>query len=172
VASFATNVHRIQQIFDTARLYKRKVVISGRSMVNVIKVARELKYLKFKDSILVDLKDVNSMPNSQIVLLTTGSQGEPMSVLSQDYAGRFCHHFRNADPGQRKNSRLRHQRFNEARRGSHLSGRKRRARFRTCLSGGAEARSGFAQAQKLYAVPRRIPHARHQRLPGGKDRPR
>jgi ribonuclease J len=83
VASFATNVHRIQQIFDAAKTYKRKVVVSGRSMVNVIKVARELKYLKFKDSILVDLKDVNSMPHNQIVLLTTGSQGEPMSVLSR-----------------------------------------------------------------------------------------
>ena len=83
IATFATNVHRIQQVFDAAKAYKRKVIVSGRSMVNVIKVARELKYLKFKDSILVDLKDVNTLPPSQIVLLTTGSQGEPMSVLAR-----------------------------------------------------------------------------------------
>ncbi len=87
VATFATNIHRIQQIFDAAKFYKRKVAISGRSMLNVIQVAKELKYLKFKDNIIVELKDINTHLPEQMVLLTTGSQGEPMSALSRMASG-------------------------------------------------------------------------------------
>ncbi len=87
VATFATNVHRLQQVFDAAKHYKRKVVVSGRSMINVLNVAKELKYLKFKDSILLDINSVNSVPPEQMVVLTTGSQGEPMSALSRMASG-------------------------------------------------------------------------------------
>jgi ribonuclease J len=87
VATFATNIHRIQQIFDAAKFYRRKVAISGRSMVNVVAVAKELRYLKYKDNILIDIKDVDKYPPDQIVLLTTGSQGEPMSALARMAAG-------------------------------------------------------------------------------------
>ncbi|MCL1802254.1 MAG: ribonuclease J [Eubacteriaceae bacterium] len=83
IATFSTSIHRIQQIFDTARAHRRKVVVSGRSMTNVISVAKELRYLKFKDSILVDIKDLPKYQPEQIVLITTGSQGEPMSALSR-----------------------------------------------------------------------------------------
>ncbi|NLW70782.1 MAG: ribonuclease J [Eubacteriaceae bacterium] len=87
IAAFSTNIHRIQQIFDTAKLYKRKVAVIGRSMVNVVGVAKELKYLKFKDSILVDTSEIGRYLPEQLVLLTTGSQGEPMSALSRMAAG-------------------------------------------------------------------------------------
>lgn len=87
VATFATNIHRIQQVFDAAKFHKRKVAISGRSMINVTGVAKELKYLKFKDNILVELKDIGKYAPDQIVLLTTGSQGEPMSALSRMASG-------------------------------------------------------------------------------------
>ena len=87
IATFATNIHRIQQIFDCAKKYKRKIVVSGRSMVNVVGVAKELKYLKFKENILVDIKDIGSLPPEQTLLLTTGSQGEPMSALSRMASG-------------------------------------------------------------------------------------
>ncbi|MCL1913828.1 MAG: ribonuclease J [Eubacteriaceae bacterium] len=83
VATFATSIHRIQQVFDAAKQHRRKVVISGRSMVNVVGVARELKYLKFKDNILLDIKDLPKTHPEQVVLLTTGTQGEPMSALSR-----------------------------------------------------------------------------------------
>lgn len=87
VASFSTNIHRVQQIFDVAKMYRRKVAISGRSMTNVVSVAKELKYLKYKNNIVIDLKDVDKYPPEQVVLLTTGSQGEPMSALARMASG-------------------------------------------------------------------------------------
>ncbi len=83
VATFATNVHRVQQIFDAAKKFKRKVAISGRSMVNVVAVAKELKYLKFNDNVLIELSEVDNYPPERVVILTTGSQGEPMAALSR-----------------------------------------------------------------------------------------
>lgn len=83
IATFSTSIHRIQQIFDAAKAHRRKVAISGRSMLNVVSVARELKYLKYKDSIVIDVKDLHSFSPEQTVLITTGSQGEPMSALSR-----------------------------------------------------------------------------------------
>ncbi|WP_290776288.1 ribonuclease J [Anaerofustis sp.] len=83
LATFATNVHRVQQVFDAAKKYKRKVAISGRSMVNVVAVAKELKYLKFNDNILIELNEVDNYPPERVVILTTGSQGEPMAALSR-----------------------------------------------------------------------------------------
>ena len=83
VATFASNVHRVQQIIKAAEKFKRKVAISGRSMVNVIKVATELNKLDVKKGTLIDLKDINKYDESRIVLLMTGSQGEPMSALNR-----------------------------------------------------------------------------------------
>lgn len=83
VATFASNLHRVQQIIKAAEKFNRKVAISGRSMVNVVKVATELNKLEIQDGTLIDLKDINRFNESQIVLLMTGSQGEPMSALNR-----------------------------------------------------------------------------------------
>ncbi len=83
VATFASNVHRVQQVIDAAELYNRKVIVSGRSMVNTINVAYDLGYLRIKDGTLIDINDMHKYPNNEIVILTTGSQGEPMSALSR-----------------------------------------------------------------------------------------
>ncbi|MCR2042833.1 ribonuclease J [Anaerosalibacter massiliensis] len=83
VATFASNVYRIQQIIDSAVLFNRKVVVSGRSMVNVIGVATELGYLNIPDGTLIDINDMDKYPYDKIVVVTTGSQGEPMSALAR-----------------------------------------------------------------------------------------
>lgn len=83
IATFASNIHRIQQAFDTAMEYHRKVAIVGRSMVNNVRVAHELGYLNFPDGICVDPEEINNFPPEKMVVLTTGSQGEPLSGLSR-----------------------------------------------------------------------------------------
>ena len=83
VASFASNIHRLQQIINAAYLNGRRVAFSGRSMVNVSNVALELGYLKLPDDIIVDVKDIGRYPENEIVVITTGSQGEPMSALAR-----------------------------------------------------------------------------------------
>ncbi|MGI6382272.1 MAG: ribonuclease J [Tissierellaceae bacterium] len=83
VATFASNVHRVQQIINAAELNNRKVVLSGRSMVNNTTVANELGYLKIQDGTLIDINDMDKYNNNELVLITTGSQGEPMSALSR-----------------------------------------------------------------------------------------
>lgn len=83
VATFASNVHRLQQAITTAHRYKRKVAVAGRSMVNVVNIARELGYLKVPNGVLVELDEAGRLPRSQVVYLTTGSQGEPMSALTR-----------------------------------------------------------------------------------------
>lgn len=83
VATFSSNVHRVQKIVDAAVKYNRKVAISGRSMVNNVKLATELKYLKIPDGVLVDLNKTKSYKNDELVIVTTGSQGEPLSALSR-----------------------------------------------------------------------------------------
>lgn len=83
VASFASNVHRIQQIINAAHMNDRKVAFSGRSMVNVSTVALELGYLKCPPDIIVDIKDIGRYPENEIVVVTTGSQGETMSALAR-----------------------------------------------------------------------------------------
>lgn len=81
VATFASNVYRVQQIINSAVLFDRKVVASGRSMVNVIGVASELGYLDIPEGTLIDIKNMKDYPSDKIVVITTGSQGEPMSAL-------------------------------------------------------------------------------------------
>lgn len=83
IATFASNVHRIQQVVTSAYNHGRKIAIAGRSMVNVVGVAQDLGYLTIPEGILVELDEINNYPRSQIILLTTGSQGEPMSALTR-----------------------------------------------------------------------------------------
>lgn len=83
IATFASNIHRVQQIINNAVNTGRKVAVSGRSMVNVISVGIELGYLKVPDGVLIDIDMISRYSPEQIVLVTTGSQGEPMSALSR-----------------------------------------------------------------------------------------
>ena len=81
ITTFASNVHRLQQIIDVAAKYKRKVAITGRSMENVLRVSTELGYMNIPDNVMVDLDRVNKLPRDQVVIISTGSQGEAMSAL-------------------------------------------------------------------------------------------
>ena len=81
VATFSSNIHRIQQIIDQAVLCKRKVAVSGRSMANVVAIAEELGYLKIPENVLIELHEINHYTPGEIVVITTGSQGEPLSAL-------------------------------------------------------------------------------------------
>lgn len=83
VATFASNIHRIQQIIDAAVIYGRKVAVSGRSMENIMNVAMELGYIQIEKENLVSIDQINKYNNDQVVIITTGSQGEPMSALSR-----------------------------------------------------------------------------------------
>ncbi|HCW80951.1 MAG TPA: RNase J family beta-CASP ribonuclease, partial [Ruminococcaceae bacterium] len=83
IATFASNVSRVQQIINCAVKYGRKVALSGRSMVNVMSISVELGYLNVPKGVLIDIDDINKYPKNKIVLVTTGSQGEPMSALTR-----------------------------------------------------------------------------------------
>ena len=83
IATFASNVNRIQQIVDCAKANGRKVAFSGRSMLNYVQVATELGYMEISDGTVIDIDSINEYTPEQIVLVTTGSQGEPMSALSR-----------------------------------------------------------------------------------------
>ena len=83
VATFSTNVDRVQQIINSAEKYGRKVVIEGRSMINVITLASELGYIKVKDGTIIPIENMKSYKDEQIVIITTGSQGEAMAALSR-----------------------------------------------------------------------------------------
>ena len=83
VATFASNIHRVQQIIDAAEKFNRKVAVSGRSMVNLLSTAMELGYMRIPKNILIDLGEINNYPPDRLVLVTTGSQGESMAALSR-----------------------------------------------------------------------------------------
>lgn len=87
IASFSSNIHRIQQIISVAERYGRKVAVSGRSMENVVAVAVELGYLNVPEGLLIDIDQLSRYPEEQLVVITTGSQGEPMSALSRMASG-------------------------------------------------------------------------------------
>lgn len=87
VATFASNVHRVQQVVNAAMDNNRKVAICGRSMLNVMTVAKDLGYLDIPDGVLIDIEDIDDYPPERLVLITTGSQGETMSGLSRMAAG-------------------------------------------------------------------------------------
>ena len=87
VATFSSNVHRIQQVIDTAVRYKRKVAVLGRSMVNVVSISLELGYISAPEGTIIDIDEINFYSANQIVVITTGSQGEPMSALTRMAVG-------------------------------------------------------------------------------------
>ena len=83
VATFSSNVHRIQQICDTAVKFGRKVAVMGRSMVNVVDISLKLAYLKVPEGLLIDIDEIRNYTNDKVVVICTGSQGEPMSALTR-----------------------------------------------------------------------------------------
>ena len=83
IATFSSNVHRVQQVINCSEKYNRKVAVFGRSMINVIKLSVELGYLKVPEGILIDIDQMKNYSDGEIVLITTGSQGEPMSALTR-----------------------------------------------------------------------------------------
>ncbi|MGI6657963.1 MAG: ribonuclease J [Dethiobacteraceae bacterium] len=83
IATFASNVDRIQQVIDAAAHYKRKVAVVGRSMVNVVSIAQELGYLHAEAGTIIEVDAINKLPPHKVVILTTGSQGEPMAALTR-----------------------------------------------------------------------------------------
>jgi ribonuclease J len=83
VAAFSSNIHRVQQVVEAAARSGRKVLLNGRSMLANVRIARELGYLSIPDDILIDLKELHRFPKEEICMITTGSQGEPMSALTR-----------------------------------------------------------------------------------------
>lgn len=82
-ATFASNIHRVQQVIDAAQRYRRKICVTGRSLENSVRISSELGYLNFPASIMVEVDQINRIPLKKLVILTTGSQGEPMSALTR-----------------------------------------------------------------------------------------
>ena len=89
IATFASNVHRLQQILDLAVQYKRKVAFSGRSMINIAEAAAKIGELKIPDGLIVDVEKTKSYKDEQILIVSTGTQGEPMSALTRMASGEF-----------------------------------------------------------------------------------
>ena len=87
VATFASNVHRVQQIVNAAIKYNRKIAVCGRSMINMITTARELGYIECPENLFIDIDMIKNYTDEQLVIITTGSQGEPMSALTRMAAG-------------------------------------------------------------------------------------
>ncbi len=87
VATFASNVHRVQQIVNCAIKYNRKIAVCGRSMINMITTARELGYIECPENLFIDIDMIKNYPDENLVIITTGSQGEPMSALTRMAAG-------------------------------------------------------------------------------------
>lgn len=83
VATFASNIHRVQQIIDVAQIRSRKVAVIGRSLENLVKVGSELGYLNVPENILISIDQIRNYPDDKLVIITTGSQGEPMSALTK-----------------------------------------------------------------------------------------
>ncbi|TCP70081.1 ribonuclease J [Baia soyae] len=83
VATFASNIHRIQQVVDACVLYGRKLAVVGRSMINVINIATELGYLQMPEDLIIDTDDINRLPGHKVAVISTGSQGETMSALTR-----------------------------------------------------------------------------------------
>lgn len=87
VASFASNIHRIQQVFDNAKKYGRKVAVVGRSMINNVRTATELGYLSYPESTTIAIEELDRLPADKVVIVSTGSQGEPLSGLTRMASG-------------------------------------------------------------------------------------
>lgn len=93
VATFASNIHRIQQVMDVAQRYNRKIVISGLTMQKNVEIANSLGYLNYRDDLIIDVSKANTFPNKKMVIIGTGSQGEPMSALYRMAYGTHRHFF-------------------------------------------------------------------------------
>lgn len=93
VATFASNIHRIQQVMDVAQRYNRKVVISGLTMQKNVEIAHSLGYLNYRDDLIIEISKAGSLPNKKLVIIGTGSQGEPMSALYRMAYGTHRHFF-------------------------------------------------------------------------------
>lgn len=91
VATFASNISRIQQVLNVAQKFNKKVVISGRSMQKNIEIAKSIGYLDYKENLIVDLKEAKSIPEKRLVIICTGTQGEPMSALTRIANGTHKH---------------------------------------------------------------------------------
>ncbi len=89
VATFASNIHRMQQIMDIAERYKRKIAFTGRSMINVSEVAMKIGELHYNKDNIIDIEKVDKLDDKEVLIMTTGSQGEPMSALTRMAAGEF-----------------------------------------------------------------------------------
>ncbi len=89
IATFASNVHRLQQILDLAKKHKRKVVLSGRSMINIAEAASKIGELNIPENIIVDVEKLKNFRDDEIVIVSTGTQGEPMSALTRMASGEF-----------------------------------------------------------------------------------
>lgn len=89
IATFASNIHRLQQILDIATKYKRKVAFTGRSMVNVSEVAAKIGELSYNKDMIIDIDKIDTYADNELLIVTTGSQGEPMSALTRMAAGEF-----------------------------------------------------------------------------------
>ncbi len=89
IATFASNIHRLQQIIDLAKKYKRKIAFSGRSMINVADCAAKIGELKYNKDDVVDIEKINKVEDKDLVIITTGSQGEPMSALTRMASDEF-----------------------------------------------------------------------------------
>ena len=83
VSTFASNIHRMQQIIDSSVMFNRKITFSGRSMENISQVSMDLGYLNIPDGFLIDIDEINNYPPDKITIITTGSQGEPMAALAR-----------------------------------------------------------------------------------------
>ena len=83
IATFSTNIHRIKQILDVAKRYNRKVAFSGRSMVNIVEVAKKTKEIEIPDDLIVDIDKIKKIADKNLIIISTGSQGEPMSALTR-----------------------------------------------------------------------------------------
>ena len=97
IASFASHIHRIQQVVEAAKKHDRLVGVTGRSMIRNVQIARDLGYLDLPDAMMVDQREINRVPDGDIAILTTGSQGEPMAALSRIANG--THRTIEAGPG-------------------------------------------------------------------------
>ncbi len=89
IATFASNVHRLQQILDLAVKYKRKVAFSGRSMINIAEAASKIGELKIPDKLIIDVEKIKNFKSEEVVIISTGTQGEPMSALTRMASGEF-----------------------------------------------------------------------------------
>ncbi len=89
IATFASNVHRLQQILDIAQKYKRKVAFSGRSMINIAEAASKIGELKIPQDLIIDIEKIKNYQDKQILIVSTGTQGEPMSALTRMACGEF-----------------------------------------------------------------------------------